>query len=61
MKGYYKMITNRLVTREKISAAEVDTNFVPLHLSPACLNYLMPPDTSVVDSLEVITPLELME
>ena len=61
MKGYYKMITNRLVTREKISAAEVDTNFVPLHLSPACLNYLMPPDTSVVDSLEVITPLEIME
>jgi hypothetical protein len=55
------MITNRLVTREKITATEVDTNFVPLNLSPACLNYLMPPDTTAVDSLEVITPLEIME
>ena len=61
MKNYYRMITNRLVTREKITATEVDTNFAPLHLSPACLNYLMPPDTTAVDSLEVITPLEIIE
>ena len=61
MKNYYKMITNRLVIREKITAAEVDTNFLPLHLSPVCLNYLMPPDTIAVDSIEVITPLEIIE
>lgn len=61
MRNYYKMIANRLVTREKITAAEVDTNFAPLHLSPACLNYLMPADTTAIDSLEVITPLEIME
>jgi hypothetical protein len=61
MKNYYKIITNRLVIREKITAAEVDTNFLPLHLSPVCLNYLMPPDTLAVDSIEVITPLEIIE
>jgi hypothetical protein len=61
MKNYYRMITNRLVTREKITETEVDTNFAPLHLSRACLNYLMPPDTTAVDSLEVITPLEIIE
>ncbi|MFM2157493.1 MAG: hypothetical protein RL516_2242 [Bacteroidota bacterium] len=61
MKNYYRMITNRLVTREKITATEVDTNFVPLNLSPTCLKYLMPLDTTAVDSLEVITPLEIIE
>ena len=61
MKNYYKMIANRLVTREKITAAEVDTNFLPMNLSQACKNYLMPPDTLVIDSLEVIEPLEIVE
>jgi hypothetical protein len=61
MKNYYKMIANRLVTREKITAAEVDTNFLPMHFSQACKNYLMPPDTLVIDSLEVIEPLEIVE
>ena len=61
MRNYYRIITNRLVTREKITAAEVDTNFAPIHLSKACMNYLMPPDTSVVDSLELTIPLEIIE
>ena len=61
MRNYYRIITNRLVTREKITAAEVDTNFAPIHLSKACMNYLMPPDTSVVDSLELAIPLEIIE
>jgi hypothetical protein len=61
MKNYYKMITNRLVTRQKITAAEVDTNFLSMHLSQACKNYLMPPDTLVIDSLEVVEPLEIVE
>ena len=61
MRNYYKLITNRLVTREKITAAEVDTSFLPLHLSQACKNYLMPPDTVAVDSLEVVPQLEIIE
>ncbi len=61
MRNYYKLIANRLVTREKITAAEVDSNFLPLHLSPACMNYLMPPDTITIDSLDIMTPLESIE
>lgn len=61
MRSYYKLITNRLVAREKIAASEVDTNFLPLHLSPTCKNYLMPIDSINVDSLENLTPLEMME
>jgi hypothetical protein len=61
MRNYYKLIANRLVTREKITAADVDTNFLPLHLSPACMNYLMPQDTITIDSLDIISPLESLE
>lgn len=61
MRSHYKLITNRLLLREKITNSEIDTNFTPLHFSPACLNYLMPPDTLEADSIVMINPLEIIE
>ncbi len=61
MRNYYKVIANRLIIREKITEAEVDTVFFPLHLSQACKNYLMPLDTLITDSLNSLPPLEIIE
>jgi membrane peptidoglycan carboxypeptidase len=61
MRNYYKVIANRLVIREKITEAEVDTSFLPLHLSQACKNYLMPLDTLITDSLNILPPLEIID
>jgi membrane peptidoglycan carboxypeptidase len=63
MANFYKLVSGRLVKREKIAQSEADSLIPNVKLSGAALNFILPVDTVPVDSLELqdIQQLEIQE
>lgn len=60
--GFFKLVSERLAKREKITQEEADNLQADIRLSGAALEYVMPVDTLPVDTLELITvPIGLPE
>ena len=53
MTNFYKLISGRLVKREKIAQIEADSLIPNVKLSGAALNFILPVDTIPVDTLEL--------
>jgi len=63
MANFYKLVSGRLVKREKIAQIEADSLVPNVKLSGAALNFILPVDTVPVDSLELqeIQQLQIQE
>jgi Transglycosylase len=63
MANFYKLVSGRLVKREKIAQIEADSLIPNVKLSGAALNFILPVDTVPVDSLELqeIEQLQIQE
>lgn len=63
MANFYKLVSGRLVKREKIAQSEADSLMPNVKLSGAALNFILPIDTVAVDSLELqnIQDLQIQE
>ncbi len=53
MANFYKLVSGRLVKREKIAQVEADSLLPNVKLSGAALNFILPIDSLPVDSLEL--------